>query len=47
VQALESIKDLFKHRDSLRLHFGFANGFLRLCHAFLGWGFISRRCAYG
>jgi hypothetical protein len=22
VQALESIRDLFKHKDSLRLHFG-------------------------
>jgi hypothetical protein len=54
VQALESIKDFFKHKDSSRLHFGHrwlthfgcANGFSKLYHAFLGWGLISRCGAY-
>jgi hypothetical protein len=54
VQVLESIKDLFKHKDFLRLHFGHrwlahfgcANGFLGLCHTFFGWGFILRRGTY-
>jgi hypothetical protein len=51
VQVLESIKDLFKHRDSLGLHFGHkwlmhfgcVNGLLGLYHP---WGFISRRGTY-
>ncbi len=54
MQALESIIILFKHKDSLGLHFGHkwfthfkcANGFLGLCHAFFGWSFISRRGTY-
>jgi len=54
VQALESIKDFFKHKDSSGLHFGHkwlthfgcANGFSRLCLAFFGWGLISRCGAY-
>jgi hypothetical protein len=54
VQALESIKDLSRHKDSLGLHighrwpshFGCASGFLRLCHTFFGWSFISRCGTY-
>jgi hypothetical protein len=54
VQALESIGDFFKHRYSSGLHFGHrwlmhfgcANGFLGLCHAFFGWSFISGCGAY-
>jgi hypothetical protein len=48
MQVLES-KDFFKHKNSLRLqfghkwltHFGCANGFSELCHAFFGWCFFS------
>jgi hypothetical protein len=54
MKALESIKDLFRHRDFLGLyfghrlftHFGCANGFLGLYYTFFGWSFISRRGAY-
>jgi hypothetical protein len=54
VQALKSIKDFSKHREFLGLHpshiwlmhFGCANGFLKLCHTFFGQGFISRHGAY-
>jgi len=54
MQALKSIKVFFRHRNSLQLHFGHiwlmhfahASGFLRLCHAFFGWGFISKCGAY-
>ncbi len=43
MQALESIKDFFKQKDSLKLHFGHkwlthfgcANGLSGLCHDFL------------
>jgi hypothetical protein len=45
VQALESIKVFSKHKDFSMLHFGhkrlmhfgYANGFSRLCHTFFGW----------
>ncbi len=54
MQVLESIMDLFKHRNYSRLHFGHkwftyfrcANGFSGLCHTFFGWGFISGCGAY-
>jgi hypothetical protein len=54
MQSLESIKDLFKHKNSSRLHFGHkwlrhfrcASGFSGLCHTFFGWGFISIRVAH-
>jgi hypothetical protein len=54
MQTLESIMDLFKHRDFLGLHFGHrrlthfgcANGFLGLYHTFFRWNFISRHGAY-
>jgi hypothetical protein len=54
VQALESIKDLPKHKVSLGLHFGHkwlahfgcANGFLRFCRTFFWWIFILRHGAY-
>jgi len=54
VQALESIKDLSKHKNSSRqyfghrwsMHFACANGFSKFCHAFFGWGFILGRDAY-
>ncbi len=43
MQALKSIRGLFRHKNSLRLHFshkwpthfGCASGFLGFCHAFL------------
>ncbi len=45
---MESFRDIFRHRVSLRLHFGHiwfthfgcANGFSQLCHAFFERGFI-------
>jgi hypothetical protein len=45
---LALVRDLSKHRNSSRLHFGHkwfthfrcVNGFSRLCHAFFGWSFI-------
>ncbi len=54
MQALKSIRDLYRHRYSWRLHFGHkwpthfgcANGFSWLCHTFFGCGFILRRGAY-
>jgi hypothetical protein len=54
VQALKSIRDLSKDRNSLglqlghkwRMHFGCANGFLGLCHTLLGRGFIFKHGAY-
>jgi hypothetical protein len=54
VQALESIRDLSKHRSSSRLYlghkclmyFGCTNGFLGLCHTFFGWDFILGRGTY-
>ncbi len=54
MQTLESIRNLLRLKDSLRLHFGHrwlahfgcANGYLRLCHAFFGWGFISGHGTY-
>jgi len=54
MQALESIKVLFRHKGSLGprfghkwlTHFGCASGFSWLYHAFFGWGFISRHGAY-
>ncbi len=54
MKALESIKDLSRHINSSRLHFGHrwsthfgcVSGFSRLCHAFFGRGFISRCGAY-
>jgi len=54
MQALEFIKDLFKHKDSLGLHFdhkwlthfGCVKGFSGLFHTFFGWGFISKHDAY-
>jgi hypothetical protein len=54
VQALKSMKDLPKHKDSLGLHFGHkwlvhfgcVNGFLGLCHTFFGWIFIAGHGTY-
>ncbi len=54
MQALESIKDFSKHKDSSKLHlghiwfthFGCANGFSSVYQAFFGWGFISRCGTY-
>jgi hypothetical protein len=54
MQALKSIKDLFKHKDSSRLHFGHrwlthfkcANGFSKLFHAFFRCNFILGHGAY-
>jgi hypothetical protein len=54
VQVLESFRDLFKHRNYSQLHFchrwplhfGCANGFSGLCHAFFRWGFILEHGAY-
>ncbi len=54
MQALQSTGVLFRHKDSLGLHFGHkwfmhfgcASGFSELCHAFFGWGFILRHGAY-
>jgi hypothetical protein len=48
VQVLECNRDLSTHKDSSRLHFGHiwhmhircVSGFLKLCHTFLGWGYI-------
>ncbi len=53
MQALESIRDLSKHRYSSRLHFGHiwlmhfgcANEFSRLCDAFLD-GVLSQNMAH-
>ncbi len=54
MQVLESIKDLSKHRDSIKLHlghkwfthFGCVSGLLRFGHTFFGWGFILGYGAY-
>jgi hypothetical protein len=54
VQALESIKNLFMHINSSKLHFGHiwltyfgcANEFLGLCRTFFGRSFISKCGAY-
>jgi hypothetical protein len=51
VQALESIKDLFRHKNSLRLHFAHRrlthfSGFLRFCHTFFGSSFNIEHGAY-
>jgi len=54
VQALESIRDFSRHKNSLGLHFGhrwfmhfgYANGFLGLCHTFFGWSSILGHGTY-
>ncbi len=54
MQDLESIKDLFRHKNSLGFHFGHmwlmhfrcASGFSRICQTFFGWGFISKHGTY-
>ncbi len=54
MQALESIRNLSKHKDSSWLyfghiwlmHFGCASGFLGLCHTFFGWRSTLRCGAY-
>ncbi len=54
MQALESIKVLFKHIDFSGLHFGHrwlthfgcVSGFSRFCQTSFGWNFISRHGTY-
>ncbi len=54
MQALESIRDFFKHKYYLGMHFGHkwftrfggVSWISKLCHAFFGWGFILGHGTY-